>query len=784
MVNLLLAALLAVMQGPQVSATVDRTDALVGDVITLSIRVEASGEEPIRVVNPILSGLEIRGSREATQVRIVEGRARRTFTRALRLVASRPGTATIGPVLVRQGDQVVQTASIMITVVAPAPGIAQMLSPGIRAMVDTIQPALNETAVIVDVRAIPDSVVLGSQLDLVTMAWFPRDIRAQLRAPPTLSPPEVEGVWSYRQTTPTGIVVSRRVGDRWYDLFLSHQILFPLTAGQMRVGPATVSYVLPLTYSFLSRELQHETQSEPLDIAVSPQPAAGRPPGFVGAAGSSITLELQVTPTELRPGGAATATVTLEGAGNVALWPEPHVRWPAAVRVYPGDVTVELTLREGEIGGRKEFTYLLVPDSVGTHVIPGITYPYFDPVAGRYEEAVAPGVQLVAPLGSGPVAARPAPPPLLPPNAAQRWSRPLDRLPLGVWLVIAAVMPLSALLVRFARRRPRTRVRTQPAPPGSAGELERLDHEFRRALQRLVPDATRRAGPGLAAALRAAGLDPSLAAHALRVRDQLQRAVFGPTGVTDPEELAAEVHEVLRALSWDAQSSSRRRLVPLAGVALLVLASAAAVGAGAQQGAPERLYETGAIRAAADSFLQRVAADPSVAAHWFNLGNAFYRLGQDGRARVAWTRAARIAPREPAIRRALGLLPVDRLTSDLTRVRPISFGEAALIAAVLWVGGWLLITFSRVRRIGWALAGAALLVGTAAAGIRSEQRRPVAVVLSADVPLREAPFGSARPSRMLIAGSAVRVERRHGPWMLVRRGDTRGWVHRSEVARL
>ena len=51
----------------------------------------------------------------------------------------------------------------------------------------------------------------------MSAAWFPRDLRLQLRRPPTLQPPVIDGVWSYPQATPAGIAATRNIGGRWYD---------------------------------------------------------------------------------------------------------------------------------------------------------------------------------------------------------------------------------------------------------------------------------------------------------------------------------------------------------------------------------------------------------------------------------------------------------------------------------------------------------------------------------------------------------------------------------------
>ena len=87
---------------------------MVGDIVTLTIRVDAGGAEPIRVVNPVLSGFELRGTSEATRVSITPEGNTRTFTRELRLATTRAGTASVGPVRVRQGETVVETAPISV----------------------------------------------------------------------------------------------------------------------------------------------------------------------------------------------------------------------------------------------------------------------------------------------------------------------------------------------------------------------------------------------------------------------------------------------------------------------------------------------------------------------------------------------------------------------------------------------------------------------------------------------------------------------------------------------
>src|SRR6185503_10419086 len=312
--------------------------------------------------------------------------------------------------------------------------------------------------------------------------------------------------------------------------------------------------------------------------------------------------------------------------------------------------------------GSKTFRFLAVPDSAGSFVLPDVRYAYFNVRRGRYDAAIArPRALAVAP-GAEPRAAR-----LLPALLARRGESEIDRLsreagPRG-WLALFLAPPL---IVWLARRRWRRQAAAAPATGGPEfTQLGRLEREFVAVLASHVPDAHARDGDGLAQALRAAGVDSAVADHVKRLRDRLRAARYGPRGTGDVAELAAEIEQVLRVLGADAPTGVHRARPVLASVvALLLLASFGVAGDAPQSPGAEALYEAGALRAAADSFAARAAAEPHDPAHWYNLGATLYRAGADGKAAAAWTRAARLAPRDAAIRRARALLPPPDLTTE------------------------------------------------------------------------------------------------------------------------
>lgn len=779
MVALLLALLLP-MQQLSVSARLDRDEVLVSDEVVLTITVEAGGAAPLEIFDPDLVGLELVNRRDRTSVSMIAGRPHRLTTRQFTFRALRAGDATIGPVRVQQGDVVTETTTFRVTVM-PHAGTATGLDPRIeQAVQESPPPELSTEEVTLEVLAPTRPVILGDQVDLVVVAWFPREVRTRLRNPPTLEPPGLRGAWTYDRSTPTGVVASRRVGGRWYDLFVLHQVVFPLTAGGLEIGAATVSYSLPVSSSFLSRELRHEVQSEPRTIAVRAQPRRRGALGYRGAAARGLQFRIEVPSGELRIGGGVRVRAELSGRGNVALWPEPELEWPVGLRAYPQEVNVALTTEDGLVGGTKVFDYLVVADSAGTHRVPAPRYVYFDVGRETYVTLRAAPVEFVTPSGSGGVAPVQSVPPLI--VAPSRSLETLaDRLAWWAWLLVVLLPPLAAGTARFVTvwsRRRRAAPRKTAVVPGVT--LDQLELEFRDALEGLVPLARVRASGDLADALRAAGVEAPLAAHAARVRDRLRQALFGPEGSTDPEELTLEVQEVLRALVGGA-GKARPAVVGAATIVLL----AAVVAQGAVAQAAERLYEAGAVRLAADSFAARAAAAPRVAAHWYNLGAALDRLGEPVRARAVWLRAARLAPRDPSIRRALGVGTGGSPSAPgLTWVAPVTPVEAFALAAVLWLVVWLV--WAARARVRWGALLATLALLAAGYGFAVQQRyvRPVALVMSSHTPLRVAPYGPAPAEFQLEEGAPVRIEREEGAWVLVNEGTERGWLLRTEVVRI
>ena len=133
---------------------------------------------------------------------------------------------------------------------------------------------------------------------------------------------------------PAGIAVSRTIGGSAYDLFVSHQVVFPLVPGAIAIPGAMLKYSTPLALQFFSQEERFALTSLPDTLVVRALPSAGRPADFNGAVGSGLRLERRINPPTAHAGEGVAVELVLTGEGNTALWPPPEIRWPRAARAY------------------------------------------------------------------------------------------------------------------------------------------------------------------------------------------------------------------------------------------------------------------------------------------------------------------------------------------------------------------------------------------------------------------------------------------------------------------
>jgi hypothetical protein len=761
-------ALLLALQGSGLilTATVDRPRLNVGEDVVLTIVAGGKTADAVDFDLPAFNGFALVSRSERTEISLTVERTRVT-TLELTLRATRAGSYAFGPIRITQGTAQagIDGPDVEVTENAAAGMVA--LNPRVRDLVARSPPPRTGTEASVQVVLSRDTVLVGEQVDVLTAAWFSRDLRGRLRRQPRFEPPVLTGVWAFPQTALPGIAASKRVGDKWYDLFVLHQVVFPLAPGVVTIPPVALTYEIPVAMQFFSQDERYTVSSPPRNLTVLPLPAVGQPPGFAGATGVNLRLEREITPPMARANEAVNVQITVRGEGNVGLWPAPDVQWPPGTRAYAEGSSEEMQPVAGRLAGTKQFRFVVVPTQAGVLPVPAVTYPYYDFGRKAYVTPTLSAVGVAVGAGNEAAAARTLPPPLLPASGPPIADLVSGALPPWGWGLLLFVPPLVVYGIGFRQRRRPPKVMTRRRSDDPALALDR-------ALKQLLPREDIATRERLIPALRGVGLDERVASEIASLRDAVQGYRYGPEG-----SLPAPPDGTLtQALTW-LRDAAMQRPVHL-GILLAILMAAPL---GARQLSPDSLYAAGALSRAEAGYVTALKISPHDPALWYGLGAARYRQGQDGGAAAAWLTALRLSPRDGTIRRALLLTPPPDQSSAARRsVPPFTGSEAFLLCITCWLTGCAFLLVPRVRQYAPGLMLLGIVAGALAASTWWWEQRPIALAIE-DTPLRAAPHGRAPAIRTLPSGTAVLMEREQPGWVLVRAGGSeQGWLPRTSVA--
>jgi tetratricopeptide (TPR) repeat protein len=232
--------------------------------------------------------------------------------------------------------------------------------------------------------------------------------------------------------------------------------------------------------------------------------------------------------------------------------------------------------------------------------------------------------------------------------------------------------------------------------------------------------------------------------------------------------------------------------VLLAAVMFSFMARAADAGSAFEQA--NAAFASGNNRAALVQYEAILAHEGSSAPVLFNLGNAWYRVGQFGEAILNYERAQVLAPRDISITANLRLarekadVPAPALNEleRAARVLPPNtlawIGSLALMTICLGIGlGRYLPRLSHVKIL-VGVASVTLLAVAACFAIRWPDFNG-AIIITAHAPARIAPADTAAESFALKAGEPVAIANSYGRFILARTTDGRsGWFARADLA--
>jgi hypothetical protein len=217
-----------------------------------------------------------------------------------------------------------------------------------------------------------------------------------------------------------------------------------------------------------------------------------------------------------------------------------------------------------------------------------------------------------------------------------------------------------------------------------------------------------------------------------------------------------------------------------------------------------KLYEQGRHTEAAEAYQRILKSGEGSATVYYNLGNAWFKAGQYGRAIAAYREAEEQTPRDPNLQFNLQFVrkkstgsdtPPDRGWRDW--FRSLTVNEWTIAAAAgywmfmgLLIAGEIRPTWRRSLRGITIAAGCAAVcaIGLLAIALRDRYSLTSGVVVVPNAVVRYGPLEESQVFYQLRDGSEVTVldqqqgEREHSGWVQVQDSSRRvGWVKRDQV---
>lgn len=226
-----------------------------------------------------------------------------------------------------------------------------------------------------------------------------------------------------------------------------------------------------------------------------------------------------------------------------------------------------------------------------------------------------------------------------------------------------------------------------------------------------------------------------------------------------------------------------------------------------------QLYESGQFARAAQAYEQLLDQGFSDSSLFFNLGNAYFKQGDYGRAIFNYRQAERLAPRDADIRANLELVrakivdqaaeaaadsPSEGFFSRLGHwtQRRLNLNELAIVTLALWFGvAALAILLNSLKKrtllregVQYSLMITALVFTLGLVGLGSrlyvEHTQPEGVIVAAEINVTSGPGPQYTAEFSLPGGTEVNVVEQRGNWVrlaLPHPAEAQGWVPANAV---
>ncbi|MEO5829477.1 MAG: BatD family protein, partial [Rhodanobacter sp.] len=367
---LALALIPAPATASDVSATLDRSSAQLGETVTLNVRVS---DQSMGVATPDLRALnqdfQILGTSQNRSLSVVNGKASSELTFGIALRPRHLGVLQIPALSVAGG----QTAPLQLTVTAADPNASVASSKDVF-MESQVNPAQG---------------YVGQQFTYVTRLYYANRIGGDAPQPPQVAGVEISPLGK-------GLNYDAERGGRSYRVLEQRYAVTPQHAGKVEIPPVDFEGQAadprdPDSFFGATVSVSASAPAQVIEVKAAPADFGGS--AWLPARELSLSLDGWPTTQDAAPrvGQPLNLTMNLQASG-LSYEALPVLSLPPldGATVYP-DKPVTGNRQDGEwITGRRQQSFAIVPERAGPLTIPATTLKWWNVVSDRMEVAQIP----------------------------------------------------------------------------------------------------------------------------------------------------------------------------------------------------------------------------------------------------------------------------------------------------------------------------------------------------------------------------------------------------------
>lgn len=515
--------------------------------------------------------------------------------------------------------------------------------------------------------------------------------------------PSFNGFWSQETAAPTNIEFEREDvnGQLYNSALLRRYVLIPQQTGKLTIDPAELVCLVNIRTSSRTGNsifdsffddgyttVRKRINSKAVTVTVRDLPA-GAPADFGGGVGQ-YRMSARLSRNVLKAHEAGSLIVTISGKGNLSLLEAPELRFPPDFEVYDVKSTTNADKSTGGTTGSRVFEYPFIPRSHGEFTIGPVTYSYYDVNAGKYVTVTSDALELSVEKGAvqsqeGQVIQTPSAERKDVKNLGEDIRFIVRDLPkysfgrafivnsLGFWLasvllIIAAAAAWAVFRGMAARKADVAGTRTRRATKMAQARLKAASGYLKQNLEAAFYEELHKALIGyisdklnigvealnkenISARLLEGGVSEELVGSYISLVDACEYARYSPD--SGNEAMTTHYNDAVRIISSidSTMKSHKKTAYGAMSLIVLMLVLPAVMRAENQNALLDSLwqkgvsaYSDGRWEESADAWESLRGAGVESAELYYNLGNAYFKSTEIGRAVLNYERALRLDP--------------------------------------------------------------------------------------------------------------------------------------------